>query len=396
MLCVQLFSGILLACFYVAHGNVSFDLIENLMRSVDSLWLLRFFHANGASLFFLFVYIHLFRGLYYGSYGYPRTPVWNIGVLMMLLLIAIAFMGYVLPWGQMSFWAATVITNIFSVVPYIGPDLVIWICGGPTVGSVLLTRFFSLHYLLPFVLLVLLCLHLYFLYLPHSGNPLGIGSGYDYVSFHGYFTVKDFLGFTVFGLFYFYLVFLNPNLLGHFDNYTPANPVQTPRHIVPEWYFLVLYAILKSIPNKVGGVITLFLSIFVLIAFSFFCRLDVLNVYRGRLVFQSLLFFLACSYVCLGILGKKTVYDSYSMLGVFATIYVFLFLLVIVPLFSFFDKLLYYGKGFFDVYEVVLFSLIKSNLRLWIRARFFLVRRYLCLRTKIVSTFANFYTFLHR
>ena len=233
-LIIQIITGVCLAMSYTPHMDYAFSSIEHIMRDVQYGWLLRYVHFNGASMFFLLVYVHMFRGIYYGSFAYPRRMVWTMGVVIYILMVATAFMGYVLPWGQMSFWAATVITNLFSAIPYIGADLVQWLWGGYSVGNPTLNRFFSLHYLLPFIILAVVMLHLAFLQLGHSNNPLGVKSHYDYIPFHPYFIIKDLVGIFVFlGLFSMFIFFF-PNMLGHPDNYIYADPLVTPAHIVPE------------------------------------------------------------------------------------------------------------------------------------------------------------------
>ena len=279
MLVVQILSGIFLVMNYTAHTHMAFDSVERIMRDVNYGWLLRYMHANGASMFFVVVYIHMFRGLYYGSYKSPRELLWMIGVVILLCMMATAFMGYVLPWGQMSFWGATVITNLFSAIPLVGDSIVTWLWGGFSVDNPTLNRFFSLHYLLPFVLVGIVILHLVALHTHGSNNPLGIDvkTKKDTIPFHPYYTIKDYLGISVFFMIFAWFIFFQPNALGHPDNYTPANPLVTPPHIVPEWYFLPFYAILRAtpdigipftsivfIPSKLAGVIAMFGSIAIL------------------------------------------------------------------------------------------------------------------------------------
>jgi ubiquinol-cytochrome c reductase cytochrome b subunit len=262
-LVIQIITGIFLAMHYVPHISLAFDSVEHIMRDVNYGWLIRYCHANGASVFFIVVYLHIFRGLYYGSYMHPRGWLWASGVLIFILMMATAFMGYVLPWGQMSFWGATVITNLFSAVPIYGPLIVEWLWGGFSVDQATLNRFYSLHYLLPFLIAGVTLLHLCLLHKYGSNNPLGINTDITSVPFYPYFYVKDFFSFWVFLFGYLTLVFFVPNMLGHPDNYIPANPMVTPAHIVPEWYFLPFYAILRSIPNKLGGVLAMFGAIVV-------------------------------------------------------------------------------------------------------------------------------------
>jgi len=264
-LVVQIITGIFLAMHYTPHVDLAFNSVEHIMRDVNNGWLLRYLHANGASMFFIVVYSHIFRGLYFGSYMYPRGRLWASGVIIFLLMMATGFMGYVLPWGQMSFWGATVITNLFSAIPLVGGSIVEWLWGGFSVDNATLNRFFSLHYLMPFVIAGLTMVHLSLLHTTGSNNPLGINSNVDTVPFYPYFYVKDLLAFLLFISLFSFFVFFYPNALGHADNYIPANPLVTPPHIVPEWYFLPFYAILRSIPDKLGGVVAMVSAILILL-----------------------------------------------------------------------------------------------------------------------------------
>jgi len=266
MLVVQIVTGIVLAMHYTPHADLAFASTEHIMRDVNYGWLLRYMHANGGSMFFAVVYIHIFRGMYYGSYKAPRELLWWLGIIIFILMMATAFMGYVLPWGQMSFWGATVITNLFSAVPWAGEAIVGWLWGGFAVAQPTLNRFFSLHYLLPFVIFGVVFLHLWALHVHKSNNPLGIDikGPQDTIPFHPYYTIKDMYGMGVFGIIFALLLFFAPNLLGEPDNYIPANPLVTPTHIVPEWYFLPFYAILRAIPYKLFGVIAMFASLLIL------------------------------------------------------------------------------------------------------------------------------------
>jgi len=268
-LTIQLLTGIALAMHYTPHIDLAFLSVEHIMRDVNNGWLIRYTHANGASMFFIVVYIHIGRGLYYGSYIKPRSFVWILGVIILLLMMATAFMGYVLPWGQMSFWGATVITNLFSAFPVIGSKIVTLLWGGFSVDNATLNRFFSLHYLLPFAITGVVIVHLASVHQDGSNNPLGIASVADKINFFPYFFIKDSLSLIFFLLFFSFFVFFYPNFLGHSDNYIPANPMVTPEHIVPEWYFLPSYAILRSIPDKLIGVLALFASILVLLVLPF-------------------------------------------------------------------------------------------------------------------------------
>src|SRR3990167_4842275 len=268
MLVVQILTGIFLAMHYTPHIDLAFNSVEHIMRDVNNGWLIRYTHANGASFFFIVVYVHIFRGLYYGSYITPREGLWCSGVVIFILMMATAFMGYVLPWGQMSFWGATVITNLFSAIPLIGESIVTWLWGGFSVDNPTLNRFFALHYLLPFILVALVILHLVALHRHGSNNPTGVEvkTPKDTIPFHPYYTIKDFVGFGVYFIIFAGFIFFAPNYLGHPDNYIEANPMVTPPHIVPEWYFLPFYAILRSVPNKLVGVIAMFSAIGVLFA----------------------------------------------------------------------------------------------------------------------------------
>jgi len=263
-LVIQIITGIFLAMHYTPHIVYAFSSVEHIMRDVNNGWLIRYLHANGASMFFIVVYCHIFRGLYFGSYMYPRGRLWASGVAIFFIMMATGFMGYVLPWGQMSFWGATVITNLFSAIPFIGGSIVEWLWGGFSVDNATLNRFFSLHYLMPFVIAGLVIIHLSLLHSDGSNNPLGLNKSIDTVPFYPYFYVKDLLAFLILILFFSFFLFFAPNVLGHSDNYIPANPLVTPPHIVPEWYFLPFYAILRSIPDKLGGVAAMIGAILVL------------------------------------------------------------------------------------------------------------------------------------
>ena len=339
-LVLQIMTGVVLAMTYVAHADMAFDSVEHIMRDVNFGWLLRYAHANGASMFFIVVYIHLFRGLYYGSYKTPRELLWMIGVVILMLMMATAFMGYVLPWGQMSFWAATVITNLFSAIPLFGETIVTWLWGGFSVGNPTLGRFYALHYLLPFVIVGMVILHLVALHQHGSNNPLGIDvkSAKDKLPFHPYYTIKDLFGLGVFMIAFALLVFYWPNLLGHPDNYIPANPLQTPPHIVPEWYFLPFYAILRAItfdiwfiPAKLIGVILMFGSIIVLL---FLPWLDGSPVRSGRFrpIFKWFFWVLLLDCVMLGYLGAHPPEGVYVVLAQIGTAYFYFHFLILLPL----------------------------------------------------------------
>ena len=265
-LVIQILTGLFLAMHYTANVNMAFDSVEGIMRNVNYGWLLRYSHAVGASMFFVVTYIHICRGMYYGSYKAPREILWWFGLVIFLAMMATAFMGYVLPWGQMSFWGATVITNLFSAIPGVGEYIVHWLWGGFSVDNPTLNRFYALHFVLPFVIVGLVIMHIWALHTHGSNNPLGIDvkTPQDTIPFHPYYTYKDFFGFGIFFMIFAWFVFFSPNSLGHPDNYIPANPMVTPAHIVPEWYFLPFYAILRSVPDKLLGVIAMFSAIIVM------------------------------------------------------------------------------------------------------------------------------------
>jgi ubiquinol-cytochrome c reductase cytochrome b/c1 subunit len=333
MLAVQIITGIVLTMHYTPEATLAFDSVEHIMRDVNYGWLLRYLHSNGASMFFLAVYIHMFRGMYYGSYKEPREVLWILGVIIYLLMMATGFMGYVLPWGQMSFWAATVITNLFSAIPGVGEPIVTWLWGGFAVGNPTLNRFFSLHYLLPFVIAGVVVLHIWALHVVGQNNPTGVEpkSDKDTVPFTPYATVKDAFFMIVFCILYAWFVFYIPNYLGHPDNYIPANPGVTPDHIVPEWYYLPFYAILRSIPNKLLGVTALFSSIGILV---FLPWLDTSKVRSAAYRPAYRLFFWIFVVVCIGLgwLGSKPPEGIYVLVARFFTAWYFIHFLVILPM----------------------------------------------------------------
>jgi ubiquinol-cytochrome c reductase cytochrome b/c1 subunit len=339
MLGVQIITGIVLAMHYTPHADLAFKSVETIMRDVNYGWLLRYLHATGASMFFIAVYIHIFRGMYYGSYKEPREVLWILGVIIYLLMMATGFLGYTLPWGQMSFWGATVITNFFSAFPGIGEPLVTWLWGGYGVGSPTLNRFFSLHYLLPFVIAGVVILHIWALHVSGQNNPAGIEpkSDKDVVPFTPYATAKDSFAIACFCLLFAWFVFYVPNYLGHADNYVPANPAVTPAHIVPEWYYLPFYAILRAIPNKLLGVLALFGSIGIL---AFLPWLDTSKVRsaRYRPLYRQFfwLFFAVC--IGLGWLGAKPAEGIYVVLARILTVYYFAHFIIILPLLGIFEK----------------------------------------------------------
>ena len=338
-LVIMIVTGILLAMQYTASSDLAFDSIERIMRDVNNGWLLRYIHMNGASMFFIVVYIHIFRGLYYGSFKSPREILWILGVLILLLMMATAFMGYVLPWGQMSFWGATVITNLFSAFPVIGDYIVTFLWGGFSVDNPTLSRFFVLHYLMPFLIVGVVVLHIVALHQFGSNNPLGVDvkSEGDTIPFHPYYTVKDYFGLGVFLIVFFGLVFFAPNFLGHPDNYIPADPLVTPPHIVPEWYFLPFYAILRAVPDKLLGVLMMFAAVSVLFILPWLDTHKVRSA-RFRPYYKQFfwLFFLNC--IVLGWVGSMPAEGIYVLISRISTAYYFAFFLILLPLLSRFEK----------------------------------------------------------
>ncbi len=355
MLITMIASGIFLAMEYTPSTDHAFGSVERIMRDVNFGWFLRYLHANGASFFFIVVYVHIFRGMYYGSYKKPRELLWIMGVIILLLMMATAFMGYVLPWGQMSFWGATVITNLFSAIPMVGNSIVTWLIGGFSVDNPTLNRFFALHFLLPFVIIGVVFLHVAALHVSGSNNPLGIEpkSAKDTIPFHPYYTSKDLFGMTVFMIFYSLVVFYFPNALGDPDNYIQANPMQTPAHIVPEWYLLPFYAILRSftmsitipftsivlIDSKLGGVIMMIGAIVMILLMPWLDRSPVRSaVFRPLYRIAFWVFVLTC--VTLGYIGAQPPEEPFVTIGQIATTLYFAFFLVVLPLLNKFEKTL--------------------------------------------------------
>ena len=338
-LLVQIITGVILSMHYTAHVDHAFDSIEHIMRNVNHGWLIRYIHMNGASFFFIVVYIHIFRGLYYGSYKAPRELLWWLGIIILLLMMATAFMGYVLPWGQMSFWGATVITNLFSAIPLIGDNITQWLWGGYSVDNPTLSRFYTLHFLLPFLIVGVVVLHIVALHTHGSNNPLGIDrkGPQDSIPFHPFYTIKDLFGLSFALTIFFAVVFFAPDFLGHPDNYIPADPLKTPAHIVPEWYFLPFYAILRAIPDKLGGVIAMFSAIFVLFLLPW---LDTSKVRSAtfRPIYKILFWIFLIDAIVLGWVGSKPAEGIYIIISRIATFYYFLHFLILLPLLGKFER----------------------------------------------------------
>ena len=334
---IQIITGILLAMHYTSNIDLAFYTIEHIMRDINNGWLIRYIHANGASVFFVVTYIHIARGLYFKSYR--KTVLWSSGIAIFLSMMATAFMGYVLPWGQMSFWGATVITNLFSAIPIIGESIAKWLWGGYAIDNATLNRFFSLHYLLPFIIAGLVLTHLSILHIIGSTNPLGICSKIDRISFYPYFYVKDLFGFLILILFLSCLVFFNPNLLNHPDNYIKADAIVTPTHIVPEWYFLPFYAILRSIPDKFGGVVCMFASILILFILPIFPGF-IIKSSKFDVMSQFFFWLFIFDVILLGWLGSQVVEYPYVIIGQGATIFYFLYLILVIPILSWIDNIM--------------------------------------------------------
>ncbi len=339
VLIAQILTGIVLVMHYTPHTLLAFDSVEHIMRDVNFGWMLRYLHSNGASMFFVAVYIHIFRGLYYGSYKAPREISWILGVIIFLIMMGTAFMGYVLPWGQMSFWGATVITNLFSAIPLVGEAIKTWLWGGFAVDNPTLNRFFSLHYLLPFMIFGVVLLHVWAFHTTGNNNPSGVQpkSKQDTLPFHPYYTIKDLYAIVVFMIVFAWFAFYVPNYMGHPDNYIEANPLVTPAHIVPEWYFLPFYAILRAVPDKLGGVIAMFGAIAILFVLPW---LDTSKVRSGtyRPLFKQFFWIFALNSVALGYLGALPAEGIYVILSRICTIYYFAHFLIILPLLGFLEK----------------------------------------------------------
>ncbi|MBP7710729.1 MAG: cytochrome b [Rickettsiales bacterium] len=351
-LIVQILSGLFLSMHYVANTKMAFDSVEHIMRDVNYGWLIRYIHAVGASMFFVALYAHIARGLYYGSYKAPREILWWVGIVIFLLAMATAFMGYVLPWGQMSFWGATVITNLFSAIPVVGESIVTWLWGGFSVDNPTLNRFFSLHFLIPFLIVGAVLLHLVALHTVGSNNPTGvpIKTKKDIIPFHPYFTIKDMVGFVAFFLVFGYFLFFYPNSLGHPDNYIPANPMVTPAHIVPEWYFLPFYAILRAIPDKLGGVLAMFGAIAMLFVLPFLDRSKTVSgAYRP--LFKKVFTAFILNFLFLGWLGQAPAEGWYIWASRVSTLFYYAYFLVILPNLPKFEKTLPLPESIDEAYK---------------------------------------------
>lgn len=340
-LIIQVITGILIAIHYSSNIELAFSSIEHIMRDIKNGWILRYIHANGASLFFICIYIHIAKGLYYGSYKSPRTLTWIIGIIIFIITIATAFLGYCSVYGQISHWGALVITNLFSAIPFIGKDIVEWLWGGFSVSNPLIQKFFALHYLIPFIIIALVIIHLIALHINGSSNPLGITSNLDRLPIHNYYIFKDLITIFVFLIILSLLVFYIPNILGHPDNYIPGNPLITPASIVPEWYLLPFYAILRSIPNKLLGVILMFSAILILLILP----LTDNSIIRGNTfkIISKLFFFLfVFNFILLGILGSCHVEVPFIQIGQITTFLYFAYFLIFIPIISYIENVLFY------------------------------------------------------
>nr|YP_010125588.1 cytochrome b [Phlogotettix monozoneus]QCB91438.1 cytochrome b [Phlogotettix monozoneus] len=337
-LTIQLVTGILLSMHYTANIEMAFNSVSHITRDVNYGWLMRNIHSNGASLFFICLYLHVGRGMYYGSFHLMKT--WNMGIIILLSTMATAFLGYVLPWGQMSFWGATVITNLLSALPYIGPMLVNWIWGGFSVDNATLSRFFSLHFMLPFIIAMLTMIHLFFLHMTGSSNPIGVNSNLDKIPFHPFFSIKDLMGFSITISLLLMLAMSYPYMLSDPDNFTPANPMVTPVHIQPEWYFLFAYAILRSIPNKLGGVMALFLSIIILaiLPFSMKSKFKGIQFYP---ISQFNFWMFVTTIILLTWIGARPVELPYTNTGMVLTVIYFFYFITDPILVKIWEKIIY-------------------------------------------------------
>lgn len=345
VLVIQIVSGIFLAMHYKADASLAFSSVEHIMRDVNYGWLIRYIHSTGASAFFAVIYIHMARTLYYGSYRAPRELMWWTGQGLLLLLMATAFMGYLLPWGQMSYWGAQVITNLFRATPFIGDEVVVWLRGGFSIGDATLSRFFALHYLFPFLIVGAVLVHLVALHTVKSSNPSGINlADKDNIPFHPYFTAKDFFGLGLFLIVFCYFVFFKPNFFIEADNYIPANPLKTPAHIVPEWYFLPFYAILRSIPDLLGGVIAMGLSVMIFAAMPFLDRCRVPGGARYRPIYRIMFYVFLVDVIVLSYVGAKQPTDALVLTGQIAT-FIYFGMFILLPFISKIEDKRLHAKG---------------------------------------------------
>ena len=351
-LVVMIISGIFLAMYYTPHVDMAFESTERIMRDVSFGWLIRYIHSNGASFFFIVVYIHMIRSLYYGSFKYPRELNWLLGVFIYFIMMATAFLGYTLPWGQMSYWAATVITNLFSAIPFVGEGIKTWLLGDYTVGNATLNRFFALHYVLPFVIFGVVGLHVAAVHVHGSNNPAGIEvkEPEDTVKFYPYMLVKDTLAFCVFGIIISAVIFFGPNLMAEVDNYIPADPMVTPAHIVPNWYLAPFYAILRAVPDKLGGIVLMFAAIAVLFIIPWLDNSKIKSCsFRPLYKWLMILFFI--NFFILGYVGMKPATGIYLLLARLGVIYYFGFLLVITPFMHRFEKNIILPNSIHEIYK---------------------------------------------
>jgi ubiquinol-cytochrome c reductase cytochrome b subunit len=352
-LIIMIVSGLVLSMHYVPHVDLAFDSVEHIMRDVNYGWLIRYIHSVGSSMFFLIVYIHIARGLYYGSYKSPREVLWWLGIIIFLLMIATAFLGYTLPWGQMSFWGATVITNLFTAIPLVGDNVVTWLLGGFSIDNPTLNRFYSFHYLLPFIIVGVVFLHIVALHKVGSNNPTGIDLNLkkEKIPFHPYYTIKDFFGFGVFFIIFGIFVFFLPNSLGHPNNYIPADPLVTPEHIVPEWYFLPFYAILRAIPFKLLGVLAMLGSILILFVLPWLDTCKVKSC-RFRPIYKQFFWIFIFNFIVLGWVGSKVPEGHYLIISRICTGYYFTHFLIILPVLGMFEKTLPVPLNIFEKQKV--------------------------------------------
>tara|TARA_Y100000590_G_scaffold96169_1_gene109239 strand:- start:8737 stop:9963 length:1227 start_codon:yes stop_codon:yes gene_type:complete len=351
-LVVMILSGIFLAMYYTPHIDMAFESTERIMRDVSYGWLIRYIHSNGASFFFIVVYVHMIRSMYYGSFKYPRELNWILGVTIYLIMMITSFLGYTLPWGQMSYWAATVITNLFSAIPFVGEGIKTWLLGDYTVGNATLNRFFALHYVFPFVIFGIVGLHVAAVHVHGSNNPTGIEvkSSEDTVKFYPYMLVKDTLAFCVFGVVISAVIFFGPNLMAEVDNYIPADPLVTPAHIVPNWYLAPFYAILRAVPDKLGGVVLMFGAIIVLFVLPWLDRSKIIScTYRPIYRWLMILFFI--NFFILGYVGLKPATGTYLLVARIGVIYYFGFLLILTPYIHKIEKNIVLPESINDIYK---------------------------------------------